>query len=150
MNERLSFRFAATTIILLMLALPLFSLFHEVGHVTVCDLSGRDYNFSYNWTACSGKFEDPTMYRMAGGFLSAGISLILFASIKNIAVKKFKPIAIVLVIIAVVEFVNMIQESFLNNFYNEYGSAVSGMLMLGLAIFFIFRHSPRKERMVRA
>jgi len=149
MNERLSFKFAATTIILLMVTLPLFSFFHEIGHVIICDLDGRDYNFSYNWTACSGKFEDPTMYRMAGGFLSASIALILFASIKNIAVKKFKPIAIVLVVIAVVEFVNMIQESFLHSFYMDYGSAVSGMMMLGLCIFFIFRHSPRKERVVR-
>lgn len=150
MNEKLSFRFASVTLLLLIVMLPVFSLFHELGHVIICDVSGRDYNFSWNWTACSGKFEDPTMYRMAGGFLSVSIALILFAGLRKVAVKKYKPIAIVLVIIATTEFVIMIQESFFNAFYMDYGSAVSGMLMLVLSIFFIFRHSPRSKRVVRA
>ncbi len=147
MNEKLDFKFTAITILLLIVMLPFFSLAHELGHVFMCYMDGREYNFSWNWTSCSGKFDDPTMYRMMGGFVSTGLAMIIFASIKDKAVGKYKPIAIVLVTIGVIEFVNMVLETFLHDFYMDFGSAVSGMLMLGLTIFFVFRHSPRIRRL---
>ncbi len=147
MNEKLDFKFTGITLILFILVLPLFSLTHELGHVFACDVSGRDYNFGWNWTSCSGKFEDPSMYRMAGGFFSSGLALIIFATIKNKAVGKYKPIAIVIVSIAIVEFVNMVQETFFHDFYMDFGSAVSSMSILGVMVFLIFRHSPRIKRL---
>lgn len=159
MNEKLSFKFTALTLGLLLLLIPVFSVFHELGHATACEALGHNSEIGFGgkggaisfsaYTNCDPDFNDSNkllQFRLAGGFLSATIALLLFAGFKNKLIGKLKPIAIVLVSIGAVEYVNMIMEGFSFDFYIHWGSSINGFLFLVIPVILIIKLSPRIPR----
>jgi len=157
LNDKLDFKYTALTLGILLLLIPVFSVFHEYGHAISCSLLGHTFEIGYGggggiitfsaYTNCSGTFTDPTelqQFRLSGGFLSASIALLLFAGLRKKLVGKWlKPIAIVFVTIGTVEYVNMIMEGFVFDFYLKWGSSVNGFLFLILPVVMIIKTSPR-------
>lgn len=160
MNDKLDFKYTAFTLGILLVLIPVFSLFHEYGHAIACSLLGHTFEIGYGggggvitfsaFTNCDPDFTNPTelqQFRLAGGFLSATIGLLLFTSLRRKLVGRWlKPIAIVLVTIGTVEYVNMIMEGFLFDFYIKWGSSVNGFLFLILPVVMILKTSPRIKR----
>jgi len=150
---KLDMRLTATTVILWIVMLPIFSFVHEYGHAVVCEYYGYEakYHLSFlsNAVSCHGNLaENPafqSQFRMAGGFLASSIALLSFVGIKNFVTKNTRFIAIVLVVIGVTQFYNMTVETFFNDYYINYSSINSMINTMGALImlfFLIKRHSP--------
>lgn len=142
-------RLAFLTIVLLFALVPVFSFVHEYGHAGYCVSQDRNYVVGIigfqAYTSCEGKFDDPTSYRMAGGFLASGIALISFALLRKHLVGNLKFIAITLVSIGVMEYSQMITEGFFNDFHMG-GSAIAlnWIILLVVPIILIHRASKTK------
>jgi hypothetical protein len=149
------YKLAIPTLLLLMVSMPIFSFIHEQGHVQMCEFNGRDSAWGMGlltgaWSSCSGKFEDPTSFRLVGGLLSASIALIFYIGLKPILKGKLKAIGIVLVTIALTQFVNAILEGFANDFYmnSEYSSLIAGLIMFIVPVVLIFSNSKLTDKEV--
>lgn len=161
---KLDLKLTTTTIILWIILLPAFSIVHEVGHGLVCDYYGFEPKYYLtliqNAVTCTGNFSDNAgsqgSFRMAGGFLAATIALTAFALVKPIITPKTRFIAIVLVVIAITQFVNMSVETFAHDFYINQSSVMTMINTMGamvLLFFLIFRHSdqvsyPKYEKII--
>ena len=142
-------RLAFLTIILLFALVPVFSFVHEYGHAGYCASQDRNYVVGVigfqAYTSCEGKFDDPTSFRMAGGFLASGIALISFALLRKQLVGKLKFIGITLVSIGVMEYSQMITEAFFNDFHmGSYAIVLNWMILLLIPIILIHRASKTK------
>jgi len=161
---KLDIKLTTLTIVLWVILLPTFSLIHEVGHGLVCDYYGFEPKYYLtliqNAVTCTGNFSDNAgsqgSFRMAGGFLAATIALMAFALVKPIITPKTRFIAIVLVVIAVTQFVNMSVETFAHDFYINQSSVMTMINTLGAMVmlfFLIYRHSdqisyPKYEKII--
>jgi len=161
---KLDLKLTTTTIILWIILLPTFSLIHEVGHGLVCDYYGFEPKYYLtliqNAVTCTGNFSDNAgsqgSFRIAGGFLAATIALMAFALVKPVITPKTRFIAIVLVVIAITQFVNMSVETFAHDFYINQSSVMTMINTLGamiLLFFLIYRHSdqisyPKYEKII--
>ncbi len=146
-------RLAFLTIILLFVMLPVFSLIHEFGHAGYCAYQERNYVIGLvgfgAYTSCEGKFDDPIQFRMAGGFLASAVALLAFVALKKHLVGGLKFVAIVLVTIGVMEYSQMITESYFNDFHmGPYAIALNLIILLLVPIVLIQRAS-RPELEVR-
>ena len=163
---KLDLKLTTTTIILWVILLPTFSLIHEVGHGMVCDYYGFEAKYHLtliqNAVTCTGNFSDNAgsqgAFRMAGGFLAATIALMAFVIVKPIITPKTRFIAIVLVVIAITQFVNLSVETFAHEFYINQSSVMTMINTLGamvLLFFLIYRHSdqvsyPKYEKQIES
>ena len=141
------FRIVVLTITTMLILMPVFALIHEAGHGLICKLNGMDFIFGISigggWLSCIGVIEEPTMFRLAGGMLTAMIAFATFAFLRPKLVGRFKFIAIALVTIGIGEYSVGIMEGFLNDFYmySKFSGAVSGMLMLTIVMILLYNES---------
>lgn len=149
---KLDWKLTALTIGLWIVLLPVFSITHEYGHAFACSMQGNEYEIHIslvlNYVQCLGEVEDPTSFRMFGGFVSATLAFMIFAGLKPVLTGASKSIGIVLVVIGITQFVNMIMETFANSFYMNSGGIMTGVntLMAMIMLFFLIqRHSPRPK-----
>lgn len=146
--NRLDRKLTVLTVGLYLILLPLFSIIHEYGHAINCYTQGNTFEIHLslflNYVTCHGSGYDVSAYRMFGGFLSASVAFILFASLKSVLVRKLKFIAIVLVVIGTTQFFNMVMETYANDFYmnsSQIMTAVNTLMSMMMLFFLIQRHS---------
>jgi len=141
------FRIVALTIFAMLLLMPVFALIHEYSHGLICVLNGKEFVFGISiaggWLSCIGVIEEPTMFRLAGGMITAMIAFATFAILKPKLVGRFKFIAIALVTMGIGEYSVGIMEGYLNDFYmhSQFSGGVSGMLMLTIVMILLYRES---------
>ena len=148
----LDFRLAILTVITLAVLMPVFSVIHEMGHGTLCYVNGNDFTWGLNliggaWLSCIGTIEDPTMFRLAGGLISAlTASTVLILVLPHFS-KKTGFISIALASIAATEYITALMEGFANDFYmnSPFSSGVSGTITLVIVIWFVFRSSQKRR-----
>jgi len=144
----LDFRLAILTVITLAVLMPVFSVIHEMGHGALCFVNGNDFTWGLNliggaWLSCIGTIEDPTMFRLAGGLISAlTASTVLILVLPHFS-KKTGFISIALASIAATEYITALMEGFANDFYMNSGfaGAILGTVLLCVVIFFVWRNS---------
>lgn len=147
LEKKFNSKLVVTTVLLVIVLMPAFSFVHEMGHVLSCEAAGRESNFSVgimgSWATCSGTFEDPTVFRYAGGILAAGLAFVIFATIRHKLSGAWKGIGISLVSIGIVEYMGGVMEGFANHFYmnSPFAGAIQGLVLLSLVIFFVWRNS---------
>ena len=146
-NKIFDFRTVALTILTILLLIPIFSLIHESGHGLICILDGKDFTFGIGitggWLSCIGVIEDPTLFRLAGGMLTAITAFSTFAILKPKLVGRFKFIAIALVTMGIGEYFVGIMEGFVNDFYmhSRFSGAASCILILSVLMILFYRES---------
>jgi len=151
--NKLDWKLTTKTIGLWLVLLPIFSIIHEYGHAMACALQGNYFevhlSMLLNYATCSGTLDNVHSFRMAGGFVSASLALVLFAGLKSVLVGKLKFIAIVLVVIGITQFFNMTMETYANDFYINSSSVLTGVntLMAMVMLFFLIqRHSKPSQK----
>jgi len=134
--------------LLIMLALvPIVALIHEYGHGLICVLDGKDFVFGITiaggWLSCIGIIEEPTLFRLAGGMLTAIVSFGALAILKSKLGRRFKFISIALVTIGIGEYASGLMEGFLNDFYmhTKFSGIVSAMIMFTVLIILCYRET---------
>ena len=141
------FRTVTLTILAILVMIPIFSLIHESGHGLICTLDGKDFTFGISftggWLLCIGVMEDPTLFRLAGGMLTAITAFTSFAILKPKLVGRFKFIAIALVSMGIVEYFVGVMEGFANDFYmhSRLSGAASCILILSVLMILLYRES---------
>lgn len=149
MNKKQIFDFKTVflTITTMLLLMPIFALIHESGHGLICKLDGKDFVFGISiaggWLSCIGVIEEPTLFRLAGGMLTAIIAFTTFAILKSKLVGRFKFIAIALVTMGIGEYVVGVMEAYANDFYmhSKFSIVVSVMVMLSVLTILLYRES---------
>ena len=147
LEKKFNSKLVITTVLLVIVLMPAFSFVHEMGHVLFCEAAGRESNFSIgimgSWATCSGTFDDPTVFRYAGGILAASLAFVIFAVIHKNLRGAWKGIGISLVSIGLVEHIGGVMEGFANDFYMNSGfaGAIQGTVLLCVVIFFVWRNS---------
>src|SRR3972149_7852170 len=107
-NKIFDFSTVALTILTILVLIPIFSLIHESSHGLICNLDGKDFVFGISitggWLSCIGVIEDPTLFRLTGGMLTALTAFTTFTILKPKLVARYKVIAIGLVTMGIGEF----------------------------------------------
>lgn len=118
-----NWRIVSLSVILWIALMPLFSIVHEHGHAFICAYNNMPYNMQIGIlngasVSCTGSFNDPTEFRLAGGFLASGIALLSAIFVRKLITKtKHSYTYIPLFVIGIVQFGQMIMEGFFNHFY---------------------------------
>lgn len=131
--------------------LTAFSIVHELGHAYACFTQGHEYilhlgGLQGNYTTCLGENIELGSYRMAGGFFGASIPLALYAILKSKLTGLKKGIAIALVTVGIVQFYNMVVETYFFDFYMTSGinTGINSLMAL-LLLFFLIQRNSQKE-----
>ncbi len=146
------YKLLVLTIISLTLMMPIFSIVHEMGHGALCFADGRDFTWGLYplggaWLSCEGTFDDPIMFRLAGGLAAAlAASTILILVLPHLG-KNTACIAISIAAIAVTEYVIALLEGFANDFYmhSPFSSGVSAIIIVSIIFWLILRNSHKRE-----
>ena len=141
-----NWRIVSLSVLLWIVLMPVFSAIHEYGHVFICSYNDMPYNvqlgiFGGAITSCTGEFNDPIGFRLAGGFLASGIALLtaIFTR-KLVRTAKNSFVYIPFFVIGVVQFGQMILEGFFNTFYMTSNVAtliptlIALVLLIGLTL----------------
>jgi len=151
-NLVLDYKLVFLTIIALALLMPVFSIIHEMGHGVVCFVNGSDFTWGIDplgggWLSCSETFEDPTMFRLAGGIVSALTASTIFILVRPHLRKNTVCITISLASIAATEYIITLLEVFANDFYmnSPFASVISGIVTVVIIIWYIFRISQKRR-----
>lgn len=120
-------------VVVLLLVIPIVSYSHELGHVFVCEFYGNESEVHLGLsfvTLCFGSMNEAEIFalRQMGGYVGAGVAVALLL----IANKLFRRawINAPIFVLSVLQFTEMILESFANEFYMEHGSLITAPFLL--------------------
>ncbi len=152
-EKMFDFGLVTKAIVLWIVLLPVFSVVHEYGHAIICEVNNMPYNIHVGITgsqiACAGQFpnNDPTSFRMAGGFVASGIALIAFAILRKRVSLENSWIVIPLVTIGTVHYIEMILETFVHDFYMT--SNITTVIMSMTSLVILMTLLARKSKQLR-
>jgi len=131
-------KFILITMALLLILTPGFALIHEYAHVGYCNYLGHDAKMGFSVlgfsVSCNTTFDNPIWFRGVGGFTASLVAI----SAVWIFGRKFIPLTIVLIAIAITEYIIGLSEALANSFYMQHG-IVLGFIPILIVIIILYK-----------